>query len=392
MSDDVLDDLPDLLSLPGLFPSETSQAAQERWLLWANEGTDPATEPDKWEDVRPGSPWGMFSRVASFGVARVYDVVGVELLAAAIPAFSYGPYLDRHAQTVDLERLAATAAEGEVTFSGDPGAVIPSGTIVAPAVTVPDEITAEFAVLTGGVVPGGGVLDLPVRATTAGVLGNVGPGAVVHVLAGPTDDVAVANADAIVGGTERETDAELLRRVLGAYRSPRGGGRVQDYVAWAQAELGVREVTVHRRHAGPGTMLVVAMGAGGQPVSAGTLTSLEARRGELPAEPVVTIATSTILNVTVASTVELDDGYTLAGAPSTPSVQASAEAAVRAYVERVRSGGEVVLAEVNGALVRAAGVHDVSGTTINGAAANLAVDISPPEAPILLALNLTVAP
>jgi uncharacterized phage protein gp47/JayE len=110
--------------------------------------------------------------------------------------------------------------------------------------------------------------------------------------------------------------------------------------------------------------------------------------GVAPVGHHVVVKTATVLNVTVAGTVEPEEGYSLDGAGGTIALQGSIEDALASYIDSVESGGEVVLAQVSGRIAGVTGVHDVGGLTLNGAAANLAVAASPPRVPSLLAANL----
>lgn len=102
----------------------------------------------------------------------------------------------------------------------------------------------------------------------------------------------------------------------------------------------------------------------------------------------VVVVTATVLNVTIAGTVEAEDGYSLDGTGGTTALQAAIEASLLIYIDSIQSGDEVVLAHVIGRIVDVVGVHDVGDVTINAVAANLAIPASPPEVPSLLAANL----
>lgn len=261
----------DLIDLIPLYPNDDEETVRERMLANVNENVDP--DDPLFIDVRPLSlPWYAIVP-GSKEVARLYDRMGTEVVAACTPLLAWGEYLDNHAESVGEERLAATYATGEVTFNGTSGTLIPVGTLVSVAPIGEDEEPPEFETTEAGTITGGTV-TLAVRCTEAGSLGNVGAAAidVPPAISGVT---SVSNADETTGGTDVETDAALSER-LGITYEGSGAGNINDYLRWARAYPGVGDATVIPLINGPGTVGVVISGPDGAAPGAGVVAGLQA--------------------------------------------------------------------------------------------------------------------
>jgi uncharacterized phage protein gp47/JayE len=382
----------DSLEFLPLFPEETEAAILERMEAWANEGLDPAVDVDQWVDTREGSHWSTAVTPCAREIARVYDRMGTEVPMSAMVIWAWGAYLDDLAQVWQIERLAATPAEGVVRFVGPVGTVIGAGTVVGVPPAGPDEDAPSFEVVVGGTIPGSsgeGELELQVRALEAGKEGNVAAGAITAPQT-PLPGVAFANEAATEGGTDVETDEALAKRLLEQFAG-KGGGTVRDYRVWAKERSGVGEVTVVPAWEGPNTVLVIVTDSTGNPTSAETVTLLQNEldpvagkgSGKAPVGAAVTVQTAAVLNVTIDVTLDFEDGYSLDGFGGTIAREAQIKQAVETYIETVRSGDELVRSQVTGRIAVVPGVHDVGKVKINGSEANLAIPAAPPKVPKL---------
>lgn len=392
MADDVLDFLP-------LFPNEDEETILARMRAWANEGLDPDEDADVWVDTSEGSQWHVCVRMTVIELARFYDVAGTEAVAAGFPVWSWGEYLDDHAEVVDIVRLPATSATGEVTFFGVEGTLIASGTTVGVEPVDPEQEVPEFAVVTGGTIPVGGELTLVVRATEEGVAGRVSAGAITEFSTPPPVGVTVTNAAPTVGGTEAETDEALRERVLGAYQGGQGAGNKRWYEGRARDWAGVGRATVIPLWMGPGTVKIIISDADGNAVSPEVVAGLQADldpvegmgEGEAPVSAIVTVTTAVTREIEIEAEIEFESGYSLDGFGGTIATRAQLVAGLRSYVERVESGGEVVVSQLNGRLVAVRGVHDARVTSLEGVdpPVNVTIDDDPAEAPRLATPVLT---
>lgn len=122
--------------------------------------------------------------------------------------------------------------------------------------------------------------------------------------------------------------------------------------------------------------------------------------GQAPVGHMVTVATPATLGVTIAATLELDDGYSLDGAGGTISVEADVTQALTDYVDSLPPGGEdppgaevpagsgfVLLNRVQSRFFQVEGVYDVTALTLNAVAADL--DVAPLQVPAITTITLS---
>ena len=110
-------------------------------------------------------------------IFELYDRISVELPAAASPLFAWGWYLDQWALALGTQRLAATAADGIVTFTAAEGTLIPAGTEVGVSPDVSDE-APSYVTQAEATVDVSGSVNVYAVATEEGVFGDVPQGAV----------------------------------------------------------------------------------------------------------------------------------------------------------------------------------------------------------------------
>jgi uncharacterized phage protein gp47/JayE len=129
-------------------------------------------------------------------------------------------------------RKQATYAYGPVQFTG---------TSPIPVDTEVTHTNGNIYVVTSSNSPSGGVVTVEVQAQDAGADGNLDAGetlTLVSTVSGVSPDGVVLD-DGIASGTDLETIASLLDRLLYRKRNPFVGGALHDYVAWAREVSGV---------------------------------------------------------------------------------------------------------------------------------------------------------
>jgi uncharacterized phage protein gp47/JayE len=95
--------------------------------------------------------------------------------------------------------------------------------------------------------------------------------------------------------------------------------------------------------------------------------------GLAPIGAVVAVSTPAIKNVAVVATVTPQPGYTMDGVGGTVAIRGNVNAAIRDYLGNLAPGDDVVLNHVLARFFAVSGVLDVTGLTLNGAAANVVV-------------------
>jgi uncharacterized phage protein gp47/JayE len=368
----------DLLDFLPIF-QETIASIRARLDADVNAGLDP--NDTAFLDTTEGGIYFDLTQTAALEIERLWDALSTEIPAAMFPAFAWGTYLDEHGITVNLVRKDQVKATGIVTFTGTVGTLIATGTQVATAQTDPDADPITFVTTASATIPAGGFVDVPVEAVLAGTISNVASGAV-SVLLSPVAGIAsLANAAATAGGADVESDASFRERILLEYGQPHGAGTAADYKRWAIAYAPVGFATVEPLWNGAGTVRVVVTDQSNNPVSTPVVNGLQALldptpgagAGLAPIGAIVTVATPTLVTINVSATVTLLSGYTFDGAGGTVAVRTAIQDAIKAYINRLAPGDDVIREHVVSQFFTVEGVYDVSNVLLNGSATNVAI-------------------
>jgi hypothetical protein len=155
-------------------------------------------------------------------------------------------------------RVAVAATGGIATLTGAPGTVFADGTQLVAS----DGVT--LLALSGAVtLPGGGSASGSIIATTAGVAGNLGAGAVLQWVTPPVGaDSTVTITSALAGGMDLEAPAALLERILVHLQLPPKGGANTDWRDWGLVD-GVARIYLYPHRFGIGSVDLV-LDAGGE--------------------------------------------------------------------------------------------------------------------------------
>lgn len=197
--------------------------------------------------------------------------------------------------------------------------------------------------------------------------------------------------DVLVPGEDEETDEDLRQRYYEAVNEPAFGGNIADYKQKINVIDGVGGTKVFPTWAGGGTVKCTVIAANWSEPSSELIEKLQTTidpivnsgegAGTAPIGHEVTITGVQGVTINVETTVILADGVT----PG--QVQSSIEAAVEDYLlEQGRTWALqtqiiVRIAQIDARILTVSGVEDVSGTELNGIAAN--ITLSEEEIPIL---------
>jgi uncharacterized phage protein gp47/JayE len=172
----------------------------------------------------------------------------------AVPFTATGEYLQAWGALKDIYQQGPQAASGGTTFSGTPGTDIPLNTILVRADGATFISTADVQ------VGGGGTIQVPATAQTAGSAGNTPVSSVMSIsqaIEGVTTNGTVTLA--YTGGTDTQSPDSFRSDVLQAFANPPQGGAAQDYVTWALAVNGVTRAWCLPNGMGSGTVIVYTM-------------------------------------------------------------------------------------------------------------------------------------
>jgi len=221
-------------------------------------------------------------------------------------------------------------------------------------------------------------------AETVGIVGNqyFGPLLPLDFVPGLAE---VELLDIIVPGQEDEADSVLRARFYAAINEKPFGGNVADYLQKVGSLPGVGGVKVFPSWQGGGTVKVTIIDSSFDAPTPGLIDEVQTiidptvnggeGIGYAPIGHEVTIAGVSVLTINVATTLTLRSGYTIG------QVEDDIEAAIKAYSKLLReswgaeSGIVFRVAQMESRILGVEGVADVTGTTLNGDAANIELGI-----------------
>lgn len=224
--------------------------------------------PDGIDDMPGGFPYD-FTMPTAIEKSELIQFHLVRTLMLMFPQYAWGDWLDLHAAAAGIERRPAGYASGSVTVTGDPGTVIPYGAIFCTEAT--DSTPAlEYAADSMAIIPESGSVTVEVTAVEAGRESNTKKNTVVFALTSIKGLSTVNNPDDITGGTDVESDEDLLERI--EEENFRDGatfiGNDSDYIRWAKEVVGVGDCIVVPTWNGPGTVKLIIVDSNGEPANA----------------------------------------------------------------------------------------------------------------------------
>lgn len=253
-------------------------------------------------------------------------------------------YLERYASIFGVNRLPGAFAEGDVTFTGADGAIVPAGTELQRA------DGQAYTTITDATISGG-TGTASVRADVSSAAGNAEVGVALTMItpvAGVNTAATVA-VDGLSGGADVESDDALRARILRRIQQAPHGGNKNDYVTWALEVPGVTRAWCYPLELGTGTVVVRFVRDDDADLipDAGEITAvyeyIEARR------PVTA-------NLTVLAPVAAPLNFDIAVVPDTAAVRAAVEAELTDLLRReAQPNGTILVSHLREAISVAAG-------------------------------------
>lgn len=256
-------------------------------------------------DKREGSFVNDMVSPITYELERVYNQFD-RMLGIMFLDTSAGEYIDKRGGEYGILRKEGGYAKGYCTFTGDENTEIPAGSLCATAGGL------LFEVMEGGVIGESGSVTLPIQAQESGDKYNVLEG---YINTLPVDIFgvkSVSNGEKLLGGTERETDQELINRILMRLQAPATSGNVYHYKMWALDVEGVGNAKIFPLDNGPGTVTVLPITSSGRSPDAEIIAAVAAHIEEQrPIGATVTVAAPTEKMIHVAATLELSASVSL---------------------------------------------------------------------------------
>ncbi|HBF4375626.1 baseplate J/gp47 family protein [Clostridioides difficile] len=271
---------------------------------------------------------------------------------------NFDDFLDKRVNEFGVYRKLGTEATGEVVFEGKVGTVIPNGTIISynellfvviKDIVISSEIEQNIS---------------PVQALEIGIRYNI-PANTEFKLQDEINGITrIYNDLAFQGGTEIETDEELKERFYKIQKNQATSGNKAHYESWALEVEGVYNAKVYPRWNGAGTVKVLLFGQNNQAVDSEIIERCrEHIEEEMPIGATLTVATPSILDISISTTIKLEIGYTI------DFVKESFLESINNYLINVNK--EIIYTKVSAILASTEGLHDFSNLLLNNKAENI---------------------
>ena len=183
------------------------------------------------------------------------------------------------------------------------------------------------------------------------------------------------NTEPTTGGTDTESDVDLLERYLDYVRTPGTSGNVQDYKQWALSIPGVTAVHVKPLWNGNGTVKVIILGGDDEPATnelvkkvqdyiAGD-NNLGERQAPIGAD--VTVVSAEAITININANIVIDKEIT-----TLEKVQALFKNSVENYLkENAFNSNTIYLSKIGGLLININGVLDYTDLKLNNNTENI---------------------
>lgn len=301
-------------------------------------------------------------------LSELCEYVLPQVIQLIFPQWSYGEYLDAHAETRGMTRKAATAATGEITITGIAGTFIPAGSAFSTASLNQDDPSITYDTLEAVTIPSSGSVTVDVECEQTGTVGNAAANTVIIVSSTITGISGVTNAEPMIGGTDEETDEALIARIV-EYDVSQGDsftGNVSDYKRWALSVAGVGSALVIPANDDTGLVTIVITDSNGAPATESLCNTVynyimqpdnpDARLA--PVNAFLQVAAPTIVDIGIQATVELVADYELS------TVEAAFLTNVASYLSEALSDGEIKITRVEAILSATEGINDFTALQI----------------------------
>lgn len=221
--------------------------------------------------------------------------------------------------------------------------------------------------------------EYKLECDTAGTVGNSYTGTILPVNYIQGLKTAAISSILIYGENEESTE-DLRTRYLNSFNEKSFAGNKQDYINKCVAIGGVGACKVESVWDGGGTVRLTILDSEYGAATSELITKVKKQfdpnsdgkgDGLAPIGHIVTVRSAEAVAVNITASVTLESGYTW------DALKASIETAVKNYLLSLRkdwqeeSGLIVRVAQIESRILAVTGVTDITGTKINGSAANL---------------------
>jgi len=313
---------------------------------------------------------------ASAGVALWLQGLILQLLATTRLSTSTGNDVDTFVADFGLEREAAVAAVGQVTFvrfTPTNSATIQLGSVVQTTdgtqsyVVIADTTQAYWSVSANAYVLPAGIASgaVTVQAQNAGAQGNVNSGTITVLGTAIAGIDTVTNASAFTGGVDAETDDALKARFQLYIQGLREGTKSAVASAIAGLQQGIQyTLTENKTLAGADQkgFFYVVISPFSSALHDAVYLAIDAIR---PLSVTFEVYAASNVTANIAVTVTVQPGYTHA------TVAAAVQSAIQSFIGTIQIGQTLYWSQLYAVVYGVAGVLEGTALTINGGTADL---------------------
>ena len=307
-------------------------------------------------DKREGSfTHDMVSSVAG-ELAKAYINMS-DVLSLGFIEDNFDTYLDKRVSEFGVYRKAGTKAIGEIKVEGREGAIITNGTLVKAG-------DLYFTVLNDIELPEDNIIY--VEANEVGYKYNLLANTEFELVKKNDRIIKLITESDFKNGVDVESDEDLRKRFIKVVNNPSTSGNKAHYEEWALEVDGVGRAIVYPLWNGNGTVKVMIVGNDNKPVTEEIVENCKLHIEEnMPIGCQLTIATPSLLDISVKATLELKEGYDI------EDVKLDFESRLAEYLKEVTT--DLVYSKVYGLLVNHLGVEDITELTINDNNINISI-------------------
>ncbi|MFJ5428585.1 baseplate J/gp47 family protein [Pectobacterium actinidiae] len=296
-------------------------------------------------DISEDSDYYVRASSVASAIAGIYQYQGW-IVRQIFPDTADTEYLEWHCRMRGLTRKQATTATGTITATGEPGSTVAAGLVINR-----DDLsyTTTAAVKAGS----DGKAAVPVIAASLGSSGNTLTAVSGTFASAPVGFDSTVTIGVMAGGTDQETDTEMLARLLEIIRRPPAGGNKYDYKRWALSVEGVTAAYVYPLRRGFGTVDIVITSADGIP----SQEIIDAVREYIDDVRPVT-AKNTMVSGPTIKTIDIDVRVSLNGVTLATAVE-NITSVLNEYINQlppgepfIRSQAEMLISQTSGVIDR----------------------------------------
>ena len=307
-------------------------------------------------DKREGSFTSNMVSALAEELAKAYINMS-DILSLGFIDDTFDTFLDKRVSEFGVYRKEGVKATGEIKVEGKEGAIITNGTLIKAN-------DLYFTVLNDIELPTDDILY--VEANEVGYKYNLLANTEFELVEKNDKVTKLVNETNFSKGVDVESDEDLRKRFVKVVNNPSASGNKAHYEEWALEVDGVGRAIVYPLHDGNGTVKVMIVGNDNKPVTEEIVENCKLHIEEnMPIGCQLTIATPSLLDVSVKATLELKEGYDL------EDVKLDFESRLAEYLKEVTT--DLVYSKVYGLLVNHLGVEDMTELTINDNNINISI-------------------